>query len=34
MIEIIDLPTKSTGLYLYGDMYIADDFIREMEYCQ
>ncbi len=25
------LHDKSTGLYLYGDMYIADDFIREME---
>lgn len=25
------LHDKSTGFYLYGDMYIADDFIREME---
>lgn len=25
------LHNKSTGLYLYGDLYIADDFIREME---
>lgn len=23
------LHDKSTGLYLYGDLYIADDFIRE-----
>lgn len=29
-----NLHDKSTGLYLYGDMYIADDFIREMEYRQ
>ncbi len=28
------LHDKSTGLYLYGDMYIADDFIREMENLQ
>lgn len=26
-----NLHDKSTGLYLYGDMYIADDFMREME---
>lgn len=26
-----DLHDKSTGLYLYGDLYIADEFIREME---
>ena len=26
-----NLHNKSTGLYLFGDMYIADDFIREME---
>ncbi|MBQ8423580.1 MAG: hypothetical protein IJY36_04920 [Coprobacter sp.] len=26
-----NLHDKSTGLYLYGDMYVADDFIREME---
>ena len=25
------LHDKSTGLYLYGDLYIADEFIREME---
>lgn len=29
-----NLHDKSTGLYLYGDMYIADDFIREMENLQ
>ena len=22
---------KSTGLYLYGDLYVADEFMREME---
>ncbi len=22
---------KTTGLYLYGDLYIVDEFIREME---
>lgn len=27
-----DLHNKSTGLYLYGDLYIADEFIREKEY--
>ena len=26
-----DLNDKSTGLYLYGDLYVADEFIREME---
>lgn len=26
-----DLHDKSTGLYLYGDLYVADDFMREME---
>ena len=26
-----NLHNKSTGLYLYGDMYVADDFMREME---
>ena len=26
-----NLHDKSTGLYLYGDLYIADEFIREME---
>lgn len=26
-----DLHDKSTGLYLYGDMYIADEFILEMQ---
>lgn len=25
------LHDKSTGLYLYGDLYIADDFIREAD---
>lgn len=25
------LHNKSTGLYLYGDLYVADEFIREME---
>ena len=25
-----NLHDKSTGLYLYGDMYVADDFIMEM----
>ena len=29
-----DLHNKATGLYLYGDLYIADEFMREMEYCQ
>lgn len=27
-----DLHDKSTGLYLYGDLYVADEFMREMEY--
>ena len=26
-----NLHDKSTGLYLYGDMYIADEFIFEMQ---
>lgn len=26
-----DLHDKSTGLYLYSDLYIADEFIRERE---
>lgn len=26
-----DLHDKSTGLYLYGDLYIADEFMREKE---
>ena len=26
-----NLQEKSTGLYLYGDLYIVDEFIREME---
>ena len=26
------LHDKSTGLYLYGNIYIADEFMREMEY--
>lgn len=25
------LHDKSTGLYLYGDLYIADEFIMEMQ---
>lgn len=27
-----DLHDKSTGLYLYGNLYIADEFMREHEY--
>ena len=27
-----DLYDKSTGLYLYGDPYVADEFMREKEY--
>lgn len=27
-----DLHDRSTGLYLYGDLYVADEFMREMEY--
>ena len=27
-----DLHDKSTGLYLYGDLYVADEFMRESEY--
>ena len=26
-----DLHDKDTGLYLYGNLYIADEFIREYE---
>ena len=26
-----ELHDKSTGLYLYGDLYVADEFMREME---
>lgn len=26
-----DLHDKSTGLYLYGDLYVADEFMRERE---
>lgn len=26
-----DLHDKETGLYLYGDLYIADEFIRECQ---
>ena len=26
-----DLHDKATGLYLYGDLYIADEFMREKE---
>lgn len=29
-----DLHDKATGLYLYGDLYVADEFMREMEYFQ
>ena len=29
-----DLHDKSTGLYLYGDLYIADEFMREKEYAE
>ena len=25
------LQDKSTGLYLYGDLYVVDEFIREMQ---
>ena len=28
-----DLHDKATGLYLYGDPYVADEFMRENEYC-
>ena len=27
-----DLHNKSTGLYLYGDLYVADEFMRKMKY--
>ena len=27
----LDLHDKETGLYLYGDRYIADEFIRECQ---
>ena len=27
-----DLHDKSTGLYLYGDLYVADEFMREKGY--
>ena len=27
-----DLHDKSTGLYLYGDLYVADEFMREKAY--
>ena len=27
-----DLHDKSNGLYLYGDLYVADEFMREKEY--
>lgn len=26
-----DLHDKSTGLYLYSDLYVADEFMREMQ---
>ena len=26
-----DLHNKSTGLYLYGDLYVADEFMREIK---
>ena len=28
------LHDKSTGLYLYGDLYVADEFMREKEYAE
>lgn len=28
-----DLHDKSTGLYLYGDLYVADEFMREKGIC-
>ena len=28
-----DLHDKSTGLYLYGDLYVADEFMREKRIC-
>ncbi|MEG1615793.1 MAG: hypothetical protein RR202_00035 [Bacteroidales bacterium] len=27
-----DLHDKGTGLYLYGNLYVADEFMREQEY--
>ena len=27
-----DLHEKSTGLYLYSDLYIVDEFLQEMQY--
>ena len=27
-----DLHDKSTGLYLYGNLYVADELMREKEY--
>ena len=27
-----DLHDKSTGLYLYGDLYVTDEFMREKGY--
>lgn len=27
-----ELHDKSTGLYLYGNLYVADEFMREKEY--
>ena len=27
-----DLHDKTTGLYLYGNLYVADEFMREKEY--
>ena len=29
-----DMHDKSTGLYIYSDLYIADEFIREKQYRQ
>jgi hypothetical protein len=29
-----DLHNRQTGLYLYGDLYIADEFIREKQTTQ
>ena len=27
-----DLHDKATGLYLYSDLYIVDEFLQEMQY--
>lgn len=28
-----DLHDRSTGLYLYGDLYVADEYMRETNQC-